>query len=150
MTDKRQAQPLTREGTWIGQDGNCPTVNKHLVFSPRWGLTTRHTQWLITCHKVTLTLTKLLSLRNKCILAEDLNVKHPFRSSAVSKPSGLKLLQLFDLNYFSISASQCSAHYSPVGNEDVQDIVVYNNLRHSYATVSNFLDSCHLPVIFQI
>jgi hypothetical protein len=38
---------------------------------------------------------ELLSLRDKCILAGDLNAKHLSWNSAVSKPSGEKLLQYF-------------------------------------------------------
>jgi hypothetical protein len=39
---------------------------------------------------------ELLNLRHKCILAGDLNAKHPAWNSAVSNPSSEKLLQLFD------------------------------------------------------
>jgi hypothetical protein len=49
---------------------------------------------------------ELLSLRHKCILAGDLNAKHPSWNSAVSNPSGEKLLQFFDRNDFDISAQQ--------------------------------------------
>jgi hypothetical protein len=42
-------------------------------------------------------ITELLSFRNKCILAGELNAKHPFWNSAVSNPSGEKLFQLFDI-----------------------------------------------------
>jgi hypothetical protein len=82
---------------------------------------------------------ELLSLRHKCILAGDLNAKHPSCNSAVSNPSGEKLLQLFD-----------AAHYSPVGNGDVLDIVVHKNIRLSNVIVSDILDSDHLPIIFHI
>jgi hypothetical protein len=41
---------------------------------------------------------ELLSFRRKTILAGDLNAKHPFWNSAVSKPSGKKLMDLLDLN----------------------------------------------------
>jgi hypothetical protein len=37
---------------------------------------------------------ELLSFRKKCVLAGDMNVKHPFRNSRVSNPSGDKLLNL--------------------------------------------------------
>jgi hypothetical protein len=37
-------------------------------------------------------LTELLSFRHKCILAGDLNAEHPSWNSAVSNPSGQKLL----------------------------------------------------------
>jgi hypothetical protein len=49
---------------------------------------------------------ELLKLRHKCILAGDLNDKHPSWNSAVSNPSGEKLLQLFDVSDFEISAPQ--------------------------------------------
>jgi hypothetical protein len=41
---------------------------------------------------------ELLNLRHKCILVGDLNAKHPSWNSAVSNPSGEKLLQFFDRN----------------------------------------------------
>jgi hypothetical protein len=43
---------------------------------------------------------ELLSFRQKSILAGDLNAEHPFWNSAVSNPSGEKLLQLFDVSQF--------------------------------------------------
>jgi hypothetical protein len=49
---------------------------------------------------------ELLNFRNKCILAGDLNAKHPSWYSAVSNPSGEKLLQLFDASDFEMSAPQ--------------------------------------------
>jgi hypothetical protein len=57
-------------------------------------------------------------------LADDLNAKHPFWNSAGSNSSGEKLLPLFDVNEFEISAPQCPTHYSPAGYGDVLDIVV--------------------------
>jgi hypothetical protein len=47
---------------------------------------------------------ELLSFRHKSILAGDQNAKHPFWNTAVSNPSGEKLLQLFDVSQFEISA----------------------------------------------
>jgi hypothetical protein len=41
---------------------------------------------------------ELLSFRHKSVLAGDLNAKHPFWNSAVSNPSGEKLLEMFDIN----------------------------------------------------
>jgi hypothetical protein len=38
-------------------------------------------------------ITELLSFKGKCILAVDLNSKHPSRNSVVSNPSGEKVLQ---------------------------------------------------------
>jgi hypothetical protein len=42
-------------------------------------------------------ITELLRFRHKFILVGDLNAKHPFWNSAVSNPSGKKLMTLFDL-----------------------------------------------------
>jgi hypothetical protein len=47
---------------------------------------------------------------NKCILAGDLNAEHPFWNSAVSNPSGEKLLQMLDINELEITAPQCPTH----------------------------------------
>jgi hypothetical protein len=55
-------------------------------------------------------ITELLSFEPKPILAGDLNAKNPFWNSAVSIPSGDKLLHLFDVNQFEISAPQCPTH----------------------------------------
>ena len=84
---------------------------------------------------------KLLAIRNKTVLAGDLNAKNPSWNSAVSNPSGEKLLDLFDINEFEISAPQSPTHYSPAGNGDVLDIVVHQNVRLSDITVSDPLDS---------
>jgi hypothetical protein len=54
------------------------------------------------------------------------------------------------LGEFKISAPQCPTHYSPAGNGDVLDIVVRQNTRVSDVTVSDILDSDHLPIIFHI
>jgi endonuclease/exonuclease/phosphatase family metal-dependent hydrolase len=94
--------------------------------------------------------TELLSFRHKCILAGDLNAKHPSWNSAVSNPSGQKLLQLFDTSDFEISAPQCPSHYSSLENGDVLDIVVHKNIRLSDVIVFDIMDSDHLPIIFHI
>jgi hypothetical protein len=93
---------------------------------------------------------ELLSLGHKCILAGDFNATHPSWNSTVSNPSGVELLQLFDSCDFEISAPHCPTHYSPVGNGDVLDIVVHNNIRLSNVIVSDILDSDHLPITFHI
>jgi hypothetical protein len=98
-------------------------------------------------------ITELLSFRRRSILGGDLDAKNPFWNSAISNPSAEKLMELFDLNEFKISAPQCPTHYSPVGtvgNGDVLDIVVHQNSRVSDVIVSDILDSDHLPVIFHI
>jgi hypothetical protein len=93
---------------------------------------------------------ELLSFRCKAILAGDPNAKHPFWNSAVSNPSGEKLLKLFDVNEFEISAPEYPTHYFPVGNGDMLDIVVPQNIRLSDVTASDILDSDHLPIVFHI
>jgi hypothetical protein len=95
-------------------------------------------------------ITELLNFRRRYILACYLNDKHPIWNSAVSNPSGEKLMALFDLSEFEMSTPQCSTHYSPAGNGDVLDIVVHQNIRVSDVTVSDFLDSDHMPIIFHI
>jgi hypothetical protein len=52
-------------------------------------------------------------------LAGDLNAKHPIWNSEVSNISGEKLMTLFDLSEFDISATQWPTHYSPAGNGDM-------------------------------
>jgi hypothetical protein len=49
-------------------------------------------------------ITELLSFKHKCILAGVPNAKHRSWKSALSNPSGQKLLQLFDISDFEISA----------------------------------------------
>jgi hypothetical protein len=83
--------------------GNCKVLLAAVYKSPN------HT-WCNT------DITELLRFRNKSVLAGDLNAKHPFWNSTVSNPSGEKLLQLFEVNDFEISASQYPAHYSPAGD----------------------------------
>jgi hypothetical protein len=92
-------------------------------------------------------ITELLIFRHKSILAGDLNAKHSFLNSAVSILSHEKLVDLFDLNEFEISAPQCPIHYSSAGNGDVLDIVVHQNIRLLlvYVIVSDILDSDHTP-----
>jgi hypothetical protein len=84
--------------------------------------------------------TELINFRNKSVLAGDLNAKHPFWNSAVSNPSGEKLLELFHGSEFEISAPQCPTPYSPAGNGDVLDIVVHQNIRLSEVIISDVLD----------
>jgi hypothetical protein len=95
-------------------------------------------------------ITQLLSFRRKSILSGDLNAKRPFWNSTVSNPSGEKIITLFDLKDFEISAPQCPTNYSPAGNGDVLDIVVHKNIRVSDVTVSDILDSDHLLIIFHV
>jgi hypothetical protein len=77
-------------------------------------------------------------------LTGDLIAKHAFQNSAVSSPSGEKLIALFDLEEFKISAPRCFTRYSPAGNGDVLDIMVHQNIKMSDVIVSDILDSDHL------
>jgi hypothetical protein len=95
-------------------------------------------------------ISELLSFRHKSLLARDLNAKYPFLNSVVSNPSGVKLLNLLHIHEFEISAPQCPTHYSPTGNGDVLDIVVHKNVQLSEVTVSDILDSDHLPIVFHL
>jgi hypothetical protein len=60
------------------------------------------------------------------------------------------MLQLCDRSDFEISAPQYPTHYSHEGNGDVLDIVVHKNIRLSDVTVSDILDSDHLPIMFHV
>jgi hypothetical protein len=95
-------------------------------------------------------ITVLLGLRNKSILAGDLNAKHLVWNSKVSNPSGLKLLELFVNSNFKISSPQCPTHYTPDGRSNVLNTVIHQNVCLSQAIVTNILDSDHLPVMFSI
>jgi hypothetical protein len=70
-----------------------------------------------------------------------------YASPPWENPSGEKLLEMLDINEFNITAPQCPTHYSPAGNGDVLDIVVYKNIRLSHVTVSDILDSYPLPIV---
>jgi hypothetical protein len=53
----------------------------------------------------------LLRFRSKLIFAGYLNAKYPCWNTAVSNPSGERLMALFDLKESEISSSQCSKNY---------------------------------------
>jgi hypothetical protein len=95
-------------------------------------------------------ITEFLRFRHKCILAGDLNAKHPSLNISICNHSGRKLLQLFNRNDFEISSPQYRSHYSLKGNGDILDIVVHKNVRLSDVIVSDNLDSDHWPIIFHI
>jgi hypothetical protein len=80
----------------------------------------------------------------------DLNAQTPIWNSAVSNPSGERLLSLFDANQFKISVPQCRTHHSHAGNGDVLEIVVHQIIRVSYIIVSDILDTDFLPIVFHI
>jgi hypothetical protein len=73
-------------------------------------------------------ITELLNFRHELLLAGDLNAKHGFWNSVVSKLSVAKPLNLVHLNEFEFSAPQCPTHYTPTGNGDVRVIVVHKNV----------------------
>jgi hypothetical protein len=78
------------------------------------------------------------------------NAKNTFWNSAVSNPSGDKLLGLFDVKEFEISAPQCPTYYFPSRSGYVLDTVVHRNIRVTDVIVSDILDSYHLTIIFHI
>jgi hypothetical protein len=92
----------------------------------------------------------LLSLRNKSLIAGDLNAKNPVWNNQVSKPSGEKLLTLLINNDFQISAPQSPTHYTLRENGDELDIVIHQNVRLSDISLSEVMDSDHLTVFFHI
>jgi hypothetical protein len=95
-------------------------------------------------------ISELLRFRGKYILAGDLNAERPSWNSAGLNPSGKKLVDLFDLNEFKISAPECPTHYSPAENGDVLDVVVHQNIRVSDVIGSDILDSGHLTIVFHM
>jgi hypothetical protein len=93
---------------------------------------------------------ELLRLKDKSVLAGDLNAKHPVWNSQISNRTGKRLLNLQDNSDFQISAPQCPTHCTPSGNGDVLDIVLHRNVRISEVTVVDVLDSDHLPLLFHM
>jgi hypothetical protein len=83
-------------------------------------------------------------------LAGDLNAKHPLWNSAVSNPSGERLLQSFHVNDSEISTPQKPTHYSPAGNADVLGIEIHQSIGLSHVIVSDILHSDHLPIVFHM
>jgi hypothetical protein len=63
-------------------------------------------------------ITELLSFRPTSISAGDLNAKTSVSNSTLSNPLGEKLLCLFDVNQFEITAPQRPTQYSPAENGD--------------------------------
>jgi len=53
-------------------------------------------------------------------------------------------------NDFQISAPPSPTHYAPRGNGDILDIAIHHNVRLSGITMSDVLDSDHLPIFFNI
>jgi hypothetical protein len=49
-----------------------------------------------------------------------------------------------------MSASQWSTHYSAAGNGDVLDIVVQKHIWLSEVSVSEIVDSDHIPTVFRM
>jgi hypothetical protein len=77
-----------------------------------------------------------------------MNAKYHVWNSKVSNPEGLKLLELFFNSNFKISAPQCCTHYTFDGSDDVLDTEVHQNVHVPEVTVTDILDSDHLPVMF--
>jgi hypothetical protein len=59
-------------------------------------------------------------------------------------------LELFVTSNFEISAPQCSTHYIPDGRGDILGNILHQNVRLSEVTVTEILDSDHLPITFSI
>jgi hypothetical protein len=93
---------------------------------------------------------EILSLRNKTVLAGDLNAKDPVWNSQISNRSGKRLLNLQDNSDFQLSAPRYPTHYIPSGNGDVLDIVLRRNVRISEVNVLEILESDHLPILFRM
>jgi hypothetical protein len=87
-------------------------------------------------------------------LAEDLKIKQPVWNRKVSKPSCLRLLELFVCSNFQISTPQFSMHhamhYPHDGSCGVLGTVVYENISVLEVTLTDILDSDHLPITFSI
>jgi hypothetical protein len=62
---------------------------------------------------------QLLISKLKSSLADDLDAQYPFWNSVVSDTSDVKVLNLFHINYFEISAVLYSIQYCTEGNDDV-------------------------------
>jgi hypothetical protein len=79
-------------------------------------------------------------------------VKHPFWivQFQIPQEGGGELVQLFDANDFENSATQHPTNYSLAGNGDVLVIVVHQNIRLSHVSVSDILNSDHVPIVFHI
>jgi hypothetical protein len=92
----------------------------------------------------------LLIFINKSLVAGVLSVKDPAWNSHTSNPSGEKFLALFVSNDSHISASQSPTHYTPRGCGDIFDTVFHQNVHLPGVTVSDVLDSEHIPISFNI
>jgi hypothetical protein len=83
---------------------------------------------------------EILSLKDKTILAGDLNAKYPVWNSQISNRSSMSLINLQDNSDFQMLASQYPIHYSPSGKGDVSDIVLHRNVRISEVNIVELLD----------
>jgi hypothetical protein len=94
-------------------------------------------------------ITQLLGFRRKSILAGYLNAKHPFWNIAVSNPSGEKLMAVFNLSEFEISAPKC-----PIIILLLEMVTCWilrsTKILVSDITLSDIFYSDHLPIIFHI
>jgi hypothetical protein len=91
-----------------------------------------------------------LSLRNKPLVACDLNAKNPVWKNRVLNISGTRLLNLQENSDFKISVPRYTTHYAPSGNGNVLDKMVHRKVHISDINMLGILDSYHLPILFHI
>jgi endonuclease/exonuclease/phosphatase (EEP) superfamily protein YafD len=93
---------------------------------------------------------ELLGLRNKAVLAGDLNATHPAWNSQIANIAVTRILNLQDKSDFQISAPRYPTHYTPSGNGDVLDVVLHRNVRISDINKLEILESDHLPILYHM
>jgi hypothetical protein len=86
----------------------------------------------------------LLILRNKTVLAGDLNSKYPVWNSQISIKSVTNLLNLQDNTDFQISAPRYPTQYTPSENGGILVKMMHRNVRMSDVNVLEIVDSYHL------
>jgi hypothetical protein len=59
-------------------------------------------------------------------------------------------LELFVSCNFEVSTPEYSTHYTPDGRGDVLDTVIHQNVRLPEVSVTDILNSAHLPIMFSI
>jgi hypothetical protein len=89
-------------------------------------------------------------LKDKTVLAVDLNTKHPAWNSQILNRLGMRLLNLQNNSDFQTSAPRYPTHCTPSGNGDVLDIVLHRNVRIFEVNVIEILESDHLPIPFHM
>jgi hypothetical protein len=90
----------------------------------------------------------------KCCLQLFINLRKEYSVTQTSQSSYVleirPLWQVIWMRSIGISAPQFSTHYTPDCRGDVLDVVVRQNVRPSEVTVTDTLDSDHLPIMFSI